>query len=184
MLLDKFLSEYDFTERHQIVVRADRGAVLRAVRELRPGDVPISGLLMAIRTLGARRRVPDRPILTGLQANGFALLGEVPDEEMVLGTIGQFWRFRPVHRDATNFVAFDEPGFAKAAINFRVTDRGDGTTLITTETRIRCTDPGSRRRFRLYWLFVLPGSALIRRVWLRAIRRRAEAASRAVSARS
>ena len=130
MLLDKFLSEYDFTERHQIVVRADRGAVLRAVRELRPGDVPISGLLMAIRTLGARRRVPDRPILTGLQANGVALLGEIPDEEMVLGTIGQFWRFRPVHRDATNFVAFDEPGFAKAAINFRVTDRGDGTTLI------------------------------------------------------
>lgn len=80
-------------------------------------------------------------------------------------------------RDPSPFIQFDEPGFAKAAVNFRVTGRGDVTSLLTTETRILCTDPDSRRRFERYWFFVHPGSALIRRVWLRAIRKRAEAVS-------
>ena len=50
----------------------------------------------------------------------------------------------------------------------------DGGTLLTTETRIKGTDEEARRRFRRYWRVVMPGSALIRRAWLRAIRRRAE----------
>jgi hypothetical protein len=50
-----------------------------------------------------------------------------------------------------------------------------GGTLLTTETRIQATDDHARRSFRRYWLLIHPGSAAIRRAWLRAIRRRAEA---------
>jgi len=32
-----------------------------------------------------------------------------------------------------------------------------------------------RQRFQLYWRVIYPGSALIRRMWLRAIKQRAEA---------
>jgi hypothetical protein len=59
-------------------------------------------------------------------------------------------------------------------MNFRLEDAGDGTTLITTETRIYATDASARRRFAGYWRVIYPGSALIRRMWLRAIARRAE----------
>jgi len=37
-------------------------------------------------------------------------------------------------------------------------------------------DARARRRFKVYWFFVHPGSALMRRMWLRAVKRRAEAA--------
>jgi len=45
--------------------------------------------------------------------------------------------------------------------------------MLTTETRVRATDPRSRRLFGLYRLFIRGGSGLIRHVWLRAILRRA-----------
>jgi hypothetical protein len=35
-------------------------------------------------------------------------------------------------------------------------------------------DAAARRKFGAYWLVICPGSALIRRMWLRAIERRAE----------
>jgi hypothetical protein len=50
----------------------------------------------------------------------------------------------------------------------------DGRTRLTTETRIKATDAAARRRFRLYWLAIGPGSAMTRRSLLRAVKRRAE----------
>ena len=73
------------------------------------------------------------------------------------------------------FVAFDEPGFAKAVVNLSA-QAIDGGTVLTTETRVKLTDAEARRTFRRYWRVVMPGSALIRRAWLRAIRKRAERA--------
>ena len=49
-----------------------------------------------------------------------------------------------------------------------------GGCLLSTETRIKATDGDARRSFGRYWRIIHPGSALIRRVWLRAVRRRAE----------
>jgi hypothetical protein len=72
-----------------------------------------------------------------------------------------------------DFVTFGEPGFAKGVVNFHVQAVAGGT-LLTTETRVGCTDEESRRKFRRYWRLVMPGSAAIRRAWLRAIRKRAE----------
>jgi hypothetical protein len=58
-------------------------------------------------------------------------------------------------------------------MNFRLEDEGE-TCLVSTETRVQTTDASSRRRFAMYWFVIYPGSALIRRMWLRAIKRRAE----------
>jgi hypothetical protein len=69
---------------------------------------------------------------------------------------------------------FDRPGCAKAAMDFRVEDTGDGRTRVTTETRILGIDAHARRRFGLYWRIVHPGSAFIRRMWLAAIKKHAE----------
>jgi hypothetical protein len=184
--LDDFLPDYDVNEIHSTRIAAPPDAVLAAVRALTPREVPLTGALMAIRTLPAilaRRRPPagnrrlDDPLLDGLSRRGFATLAERPDE-LVLGAIGRFWKAEGeiLRVGSDEFVAFDEPGFAKAVVNFHV-QAVSGGTVVTTETRIRCTDEKARRTFRRYWRIVMPGSALIRRAWLRAIRRRAEAAS-------
>jgi len=81
----------------------------------------------------------------------------------------------PLTTGPEEFRAFNVPGYAKAAVNFRVTsDASESGTWLSTETRIATTDPGARCKFRAYWLLIRPGSALIRREWLAAIKRRAE----------
>jgi hypothetical protein len=48
-----------------------------------------------------------------------------------------------------------------------------GGSLVTTETRVHATDRNPVRRFGVYWRIIQPWSAVIRRMWLRAIDRRA-----------
>ncbi len=72
------------------------------------------------------------------------------------------------------FKALDAPGFAKATMNFRLEDAGSQASVLTTETRVHATDAPTRRRFAAYWRVIYPGSSLIRRMWLRAIKLRAE----------
>ena len=122
-----------------------------------------------------RRRL-DAPILRGMTKAGFVPLAERPDE-VVLGVVGRFWTADGGIRalSPAEFAGFAEPGFAKAVMDFRV-EPAPGGTILTTETRIQATDDSARRTFGRYWRVVHPGSALIRRVWLRAIRKRAERA--------
>ena len=45
--------------------------------------------------------------------------------------------------------------------------------LENAETRVFANSPEARGRFARYWRVIYPGSAIIRRMWLRAVRRRA-----------
>jgi hypothetical protein len=59
-------------------------------------------------------------------------------------------------------------------MNFRIED-GDATHCsLTTETRVYTAGPQVLHGFATYWRMIYPGSALIRRMWLRAIKQRAE----------
>jgi hypothetical protein len=60
-------------------------------------------------------------------------------------------------------------------MNFKLDADEAGGTRLSTETRVFASSPAARRRFALYWRVIYPGSALIRRMWLRAIERRATA---------
>lgn len=111
-------------------------------------------------------------------AFGFSLLAEERDHEVVVGVVGQMFKLRGEAADirgASEFVAFEMPGYAKAAMNFSVHPADSGTKLVT-ETRVLTTDRGARRQFGRYWRVIQPGSAAIRRSWLRAAKRRAERA--------
>jgi len=190
-LLNCLLPAYDFRERHAIRVEAPPTLVYAALKDLTPGEVPILGLLMALRALPARllgargpERMASRPLLDRFLSGGFRVLAQEPGREIVVGVIGRFWEPRPRPRPAATaaaFTAFAEPGFAKAAMNFRLWPDGRGTRL-TTETRIHATDAAARRAFGRYWFVIYPGSAAIRRGWLKAIKRRAEASTRVLSA--
>ena len=182
MLIDRFLPEYDWNEVHSVEVAAAPPAVLAALRAVTAGEMRLVGLLMRLRAVPARllgHRRPaqdDGPVLATILRSTFVLLAE-NESETVVGTIGRFWQARATHadiRDGDAFVAFDDAGWAKAAMNFWTSDAGRGRTRLSTETRIALTDARARRRFAAYWLVVRPGSGLIRRLWLRAVKKRAE----------
>ena len=186
-LLDRFTPAWEFDERHQAFVAAPPERVFTAVKQVRPGEIRLFLLLTGLRGLNPWRAlgrgVPpvekQPPLLEISQRGGFIVLGEEPGREVVQGTCSQFWRFSgggscPDIRTPEQFLAFEQPGYAKATINFRV-EAVPGGSQLTTQTRILALDDGARRRFGVYWRIIYPGSALIRRGWLEAIKWRAEA---------
>jgi hypothetical protein len=183
--LDEFLPRFDFSEHHATEVAASPERTLAAAVALSARDTPVTLGLMALRRLPARLKArfagrgrgpqpSPRPVLDQMERAGFVRLAERRGE-VVFGVVGRFWELgsglRPV--TAADFVTFAEPGYAKAVIDFRV-EPAPGGCLLSTETRIAGTDEDARRTFGRYWRVIHPGSALIRREWLRAIRRRAE----------
>ena len=120
------------------------------------------------------------PVLDVAAKTSFLILAEEPNREIVLGTLVVAPRgWRPtVKPTPDNFKALivttNNPGFATATMNFRIEDAEPTACTLTTETRVYATDESTRRRFALYWRVIYPGSALIRRMWLRAIAHRAE----------
>jgi hypothetical protein len=182
ILLDEILPEYHLREYHSIEIAAPPDAVVEATKALTLRELALTRALIAIR--GLRASNVDQPLIDGFTRKGFMLLGEAPDE-MVLGVIGRFWHpWDNVRRSRPEeFERFAEPGFAKGAMNFRVTARGDRSVL-STETRVLATDESARRRFRCYWLIIRPGSGAIRRDMLRAVERQALRSRSAASVRS
>ena len=182
-LLDRWMPDYDVHEVHSTRIRARPLDIHRVLFQVTADEVWLLRALMTVRGLGARRADGSRPLLETAQAGGFAVLAEEPGREIVLGVMGRFWqlRQRSIRRigSPAEFASFAEPGFARAAMNFLIEPLDGGVCLLTTETRVRATDARARRAFRAYWTLVHPGSAFIRRMWLRALKRRAEAGSAA-----
>ncbi len=130
--------------------------------------------LMLIRSAGRLPLRANRRVMDDMATLGFTVL-ERAEDEVVVAAVGRPWapgggrapRLREQADPVGYFVDFDEPGWAKMAVNFRAGDRE-----LTTETRVLLTDERSRRAFRRYWLLIRPFSGLIRRRWLAAIVRR------------
>jgi hypothetical protein len=185
-LLDRFLPAYDFNEVHTITVRASPERVYRAIKEVRPREIPLLLPLFALRGLprlltrqGRLLSGSDRSFLDqALDNGGFILLAEEADRQQVVGAVGRFWQALSslaVLGDAQEFLAFDRPGWAKVAMDFAVRDAPEhGYVVLTTETRIRVIGKAAQRKFAVYWLFIRWPSGLLRRMMLRAIKRRAE----------
>ncbi|HEV8629075.1 MAG TPA: hypothetical protein VGV61_02075 [Thermoanaerobaculia bacterium] len=192
--LDAIVPTWQFGEHHEIRVHADAARVEAAIRAVRPDEIRFFLLLTGIRNpQRAWRRQQanilapqgELPLLTIALRSGFLLLADEPGRELVFGTIvvappalarlpaAELARLRAAFT-AERFIALTAPGYAKAVMNFRLADEGGGWTLLSTETRVFATDDQARRRFAAYWRLIYPGSALIRHMWLDAIRRRAE----------
>lgn len=176
MLIDEFMPDYDFSEKHETSVRASAEKVFAAVNSTDLRDSWIIRGLFTLRGLGFSR-VGKTLTLREMTKDGFAILGERPDEKIVLGLAGKFWKptgdLQKV--DAETFRDFETKGFAKAAWNFALTETGaKGEICLTTETRILCMDDESLASFRFYWNFIKPFSSWIRLEMLRLIKQKAE----------
>jgi len=173
MLIDEFMPENDFRERHETHVPASKEVVRRAMDEWRPQDSFLWRLLLRLRGLGR----PQGSLREWAEANGFLRLAETEDE-VVYGQIGRFWAVD--ERSALvspqtpeQFRRFADPHYAVAVMNVRIEPLGADKARVYTETRIRTLGPQARRRFRLYWLLIRPFSGLLRRAMLSGIKARA-----------
>jgi hypothetical protein len=186
MIIDDVLPNYDVIESHATFVAATPATVHRCARELDAGRMPLTTVLMTLRGIPylLTGKVPPSRRMTfdDLIAFGFVILADDPPREIVLGVVGRFWLPTSgiVRIAAGEFAHFAEPGYARAAWNFRIDPRPGGC-LLTTQTRVDCVDAAAQRRFRLYWAAVGPFSGLIRREMLRLIRDDAERIDAAVT---
>ncbi len=179
--LDALVPRYEFSEFHEIAIAAPPVRVDSAVRAVTASEIRLFRLLTWIRR-GGRDGPEDilnapatMPLLDVATRTTFRWLADEPGRELVVGTLviaPPGTSGLPASPEA--FAGLSQPGFAKAAMNFGIQADGRGGTRLTTETRVHATDDGTRRRFAAYWRVILPGSALIRRSWLAAVRRRAE----------
>jgi len=178
--LDEFAPVYQFNEVHSIRISSSKEQVYKAIKSVTAEEILFFRTLVWLRRFG--RPGPesilnpgkDMPLLEIATKTTFITLADEPNREIVVGTIvgaPSGWH-RPSRSLPEDFKAVKAPGFALAAMNFLIEDAGPGACTVTTETRVYATDAAARRRFAAYWRVIYPGSALIRRMWLRAIRKR------------
>jgi hypothetical protein len=181
-LHDEFAPLFEFDEVHAIEIRSSRERIDAAIRRVTAGEIFLFRALTSLRRGGRAGpesilNAPERmPILEVATRTSFLTLADAPGREIVVGTIVIRPSSFPSPENPTPawYAGLDEPGLGLATMSFRIDEITPGLCRVTTETRIHTTDAASRRAFARYWRVIYPGSALIRRSWLAAIRRRAE----------
>ncbi len=174
---------YDVSSRHSIWIAASPAEVYDVARHADLGSPWLVRVLVGLRTMPAglgalfrgARLNPRTMQEKRVGRVPFTVIAEARGEEFVLGIMGRFWTptGQVVSASAGEFRHLPPAGLAQGMWNFRVNPSGDGTTL-STETRVRCADPATRRQFLRYWGIVRVGSGLIRRSILRHIRSEVE----------
>jgi hypothetical protein len=179
MQLDDVLPRPEHVTRQARWIAAGPAAVWDALHAVRLSGLPVTLVLGAARflpvVLSGRGlgQLHDRPFLDAVP---LPLLGAEAPSSVVFGGPMQPWRLDggddgPV-LDAQEFRRFTQRGWVKAAMDFRLTPRGDGTEL-SSETRVMSTDATTRRRFDRYLRLIRPGSSAIRWEVLTAVELRA-----------
>ena len=135
--------------RHLISVAALPDRVYAAALNLSLRELPIVRLLFSLRGIPYAKHMTVREFFS---TPPFRFLDEAPPREVVFG--------------------IDVPGL-RAVGNFRV-DAVPSGSVLRTETWVETFSPRARRLFRVYWAVIGPFSGLIRRILLRAAKRRAE----------
>jgi hypothetical protein len=177
--LDEFAPAWQFREYHTIRVAAPPSRVFEAIQRVRADEIQLFNTLTWIRR-GGQPLPPGvlnaggrEPLIDVAIQNGFVRLAEDAPQELAIGTV---IRAPPGTRGTLTPQVFKKvlpPGFILAAMNFVVAADGPDRSFVSTETRVYANSLSARRRFAVYWRVIYPGSAIIRRMWLRAIERRA-----------
>jgi hypothetical protein len=179
MDLDDVVPAPEHTTSQSRVIAAPPEVVWEELHRVTLSSLPISATLIGIRFLPALL-LGSRPSLDRafLDVVPVPKLSSEPPSAVVLGGVMQPWR--PIGGeqgpvlDASEVRAWDEPGWVRVGMDFRLSPTVEGTTL-RTETRVAATDATARLLFSGYWLVVRPGSSTVRREVLATVAYRAEA---------
>ena len=176
--LDDIMPEYQFFESHSVSVHARPEQAMEAIRQSTFGDAKSLATLLRIRA--AVLRTGDKGdslqamrILDGFSKSGYVVGGSEHEIVLAGGANVRAQRGLDVHT-LQQFSDYREQGAIKMAFDFNVEDAGGGWSTVSTVTRVLATDDSTRRGMGRYWRLIVPGSGLLRRQWLDAIKRRAE----------
>ena len=182
--LDEIVPVYQFNEVHETTIEASAERTYRTICAVTANEITLLQTLTWIRRFG--QSTPenilnppgDKSFCDVALKSGFYLLADEPGSEMVFGTFVAAPKAAranpPPQITAATFAGIHSPGFGIAVMNFRLQGLTSTRTRLTSETRVFATDATIRRLFAAYWRVIYPGSAIIRMMWLRAIKRRAE----------
>lgn len=193
MPLDRWIPAWDARSAHELVIAAPRARVFDALLNTDFGRNPVVRSLMFLRLLPALLLSPRKTLATHRRATAaqaelrhaaagsmlggaFALLEHRVPEELAFGLTGKFWTLTGgvLPSDPATFQEPAPAGAARAAWTFELDELDAGNTRLRTETRVRCSDAATRRRFLRYWAVIHPGSGIIRWALLRQVKRAAE----------
>ena len=180
--LDEWMPVWQFAERHAVRVDASPEKVFAAIRAVRADEILFFRTLIAIRRCG--RPGPEnildapetKPLLDVATQTTFVVLADESPQELVVGTVVA----APEKVCASGKLTPEvfgktlPAGVALATMNYLVTPHQGGGSIVSTETRVYANGASAMHRFAVYWRIIHPGSDIIRRMWLRAIKRRAE----------
>ena len=186
MLIDRFLPSFDETYIYEASIKASPAETYAVMKETNLRD-PLTDLLFELRELPRtiarrwrgepRRHRAARITFAEVTKQGpsWVVLSEEPGVELVFGAVGRFWQrdYGTRRVSAAEFVAFQEPGYAKLAISLSVRPTTDGA-ILRYEARTATTDEAARRTFRRYWRLIGAGVGLIMRRVVRRIKHEAE----------
>jgi hypothetical protein len=161
--LDRAMPAFQFQEHHRTHVNAAPDVVYQAMRATTADDILLFRTLTWIRSPRLR------------QADGGTILSPPATSEPILDVALRTTFRRISDRRPREFVVATTVGRGVTAMmNFLVEPATGGTSELLTETRVFAETPAASRAFGAYWHTIYPGSSLIRYMWLRAIKTRAE----------
>jgi hypothetical protein len=186
--IDEYAPVFQFSEFHSIPVHASADRVYDALMGVSADEIPFYKELAWFRRGGITGpenilNPPDGvPLLTVATRTSFVTLANHRGREFVMGTVvlAPAGVRLAVAATPASFKALTVPGFAKATMSFTIEPLRDGWQRLNTETRVFATDTESREVFGRYWRVITPGSAFVRKMWLRAVKVRAESAATAL----
>jgi hypothetical protein len=196
-LIDKYLPKYDFTEVHTIKIKATPEVVYRAMMDTTLEEIHgfvrfLFNLRALPEKLAGRKDNPlasavflgNKPMMEQMLKGSFVKIEEQAPVEIVFGSIvpgsiGRVWQESSAQilkfSSAAEFLAFKDPAFLHVIANFIVADAPEpGYVTVRTESRTKGLSDKARKSFQPYWWVIRPWSGLIRRLWLKAIKKRAE----------
>ena len=197
-LLDRYLPNAEFAGKVSVVVHAPASAIYAALQTVTLDDMPIAHWIGTVRYLPSKLAekaeekaeenapVKAEPFIQTIQREGGnIILAEDAPYEVVFGAIAKFHNLLDQQvvplREASDFVAFDQPDYQKLVMSFRLTPldpRNDKAGYRLTLThRTHALSNEARWKFALYGLGIKPGGNLVSWLMLRAIKRLAENAT-------
>jgi hypothetical protein len=181
--LDEWMPVWQFDEQHVIHIDASPEKVFDAIHAVRANEIFLFRTLVAIRRCcrpgpeSIMNAPENKPLLDVATQTTFIYLVDEAPREIVVGTVISAPRgiHAPAKLTPEIFRKTLPPGVVLATMNYLVTADSGGGSTVSTVTRVYGNNTAAVRQFAVYWRIIHPGSDIIRRTWLRAIKRRAEA---------
>jgi hypothetical protein len=185
--IDSLLPNFTFNEFHEVRINASPEKIKQVLQVTGVKDIPAARLLMKIRGIAdedvdLRDRASNNLVGSDtVSTPDFNFFAVAPDEwitvmilKSVIITNNANQPAPPEISTLEQFLSFNEYGYVKVAVNFRFISTKNKETILTTETRINGITRRDNRVFGYYWRIIYPGSAIIRRVWLDTIKKKAQ----------